>query len=198
MKFSNLRWITFSQRTVDLTTEPGLEDEEASRNEESIEVNNAESVEQAMVEKMRDSDLFKGSRVKDDDEYPLWKPDGCDLPCISLSKSCFFVIVLAVIIIHIVLFADCEAKVPALVLDCEPNIDFSRNIEAKRQYARQVPEFFEFVKKKQETSQEQSPLLMHLHNGGLWMGPEGKNVPGLELSSLDFRKVMSFLTRPSA
>ncbi|KAG2326950.1 hypothetical protein Bca4012_035868 [Brassica carinata] len=85
-----------------------------------------------------------------------------------------------------------------LVLDCEPNIDFSRNIEAKRQYARQVPEFFEFVKKKQETSQEQSPLLMHLHNGGLWMGPEGKNVPGLELSSLDFRKVMSFLTRPSA
>ncbi|WZZ59173.1 hypothetical protein YC2023_059280 [Brassica napus] len=36
-------------------------------------------------------------------------------------------------------------KVPALFLDCEPNIDFSRDIEAKRQYARQVAEFFEFV-----------------------------------------------------
>ncbi|KAG0518205.1 hypothetical protein BDA96_09G155600 [Sorghum bicolor] len=41
-------------------------------------------------------------------------------------------------------------KVPALILDCEPDIDFSRDIEAKRQYARQVAEFFEFVKKKQE------------------------------------------------
>ncbi|KAF3535736.1 hypothetical protein F2Q69_00020542 [Brassica cretica] len=93
-------------------------------------------------------------------------------------------------------------KVPALVLDCEPNIDFSRDIEAKRQYARQVAEFFEFVKKKQETSQEkgnsQSPLLMPPQKGGLWMGPEGKHVPGLELESLDFRKAMSLLTRPSA
>ncbi|CAH2066849.1 unnamed protein product [Thlaspi arvense] len=93
-------------------------------------------------------------------------------------------------------------KVPALVLDCEPNIDFSQDSEAKRQYARQVAEFFEFVKKKQETSQEksntQSPLLMPPHNGGLWMGPEGKHVPGLELPSLDFSKAMSLLTRPSA
>ncbi|CAF2139491.1 unnamed protein product [Brassica napus] len=93
-------------------------------------------------------------------------------------------------------------KVPALVLDCEPNIDFSRDIEAKRQYARQVAEFFEFVKKKQETSQEkgnsQSPLLIPPQKGGLWMGPEGKHVPGLELESLDFRKAMSLLTRPSA
>ncbi|KAF8099554.1 hypothetical protein N665_0242s0037 [Sinapis alba] len=92
-------------------------------------------------------------------------------------------------------------KVPALVLDCEPNIDFSRDIEAKRQYARQVAEFFEFVKKKQETSQEnsnsQSPLLMPPQHGGLWMGAEGKHVPGLELQSLDFRKAMSLLTRPS-
>ncbi|CAN6844665.1 unnamed protein product [Brassica oleracea] len=92
-------------------------------------------------------------------------------------------------------------RVPALVLDCEPNIDFSRDIEAKRQYARQVAEFFEFVKKKQETSQEkgnsQSPLLMPPQKGGLWMGPEGKHVPGLELQNLDFRKAMSLLTRPS-
>ncbi|OMP12208.1 ATP binding protein [Corchorus olitorius] len=27
-------------------------------------------------------------------------------------------------------------KVPALILDCEPDIDFSRDIDAKRQYAR--------------------------------------------------------------
>ena len=26
-------------------------------------------------------------------------------------------------------------QVPALVLDCEPNIDFSKDIEAKREYA---------------------------------------------------------------
>ncbi|KAH9309095.1 hypothetical protein KI387_037006, partial [Taxus chinensis] len=44
----------------------------------------------------------------------------------------------------------CIQKVPALVLDCEPNIDFSRDIEAKQEYARQVAEFFEFVKRKQE------------------------------------------------
>ncbi|KFK41618.1 hypothetical protein AALP_AA2G151700, partial [Arabis alpina] len=92
-------------------------------------------------------------------------------------------------------------KVPALVLDCEPNIDFTHDIEAKRQYARQVAEFFEFVKKKQETSQElsnnsQSPLLMPPHNGGLWMGPGGNHVPGLELPSMDIRKAMSHLSRP--
>ncbi|KAJ6798207.1 Uncharacterized protein M6B38_213975 [Iris pallida] len=42
-------------------------------------------------------------------------------------------------------------KVPALVLDCEPNIDFSKDVEAKRQYARQVAEFFEFVKERKKT-----------------------------------------------
>ncbi|KAG0448866.1 hypothetical protein HPP92_027628 [Vanilla planifolia] len=43
-----------------------------------------------------------------------------------------------------------EAMVPALVLDCEPNIDFSRDVEAKRQYARQVAGFFDFVKRKKQ------------------------------------------------
>ncbi|XP_010415927.1 PREDICTED: uncharacterized protein LOC104701868 isoform X1 [Camelina sativa] len=91
-------------------------------------------------------------------------------------------------------------KVPALVLDCEPNIDFSLDIEAKAQYARQVAEFFEFVKKKQETSTEksnnsQSPVLLPPHhNGGLWMGPEGNHVPGLPPLDL---KGMSLFTRPS-
>uniref|UniRef100_A0A1J3DLR0 Deoxycytidine kinase n=1 Tax=Noccaea caerulescens TaxID=107243 RepID=A0A1J3DLR0_NOCCA len=92
-------------------------------------------------------------------------------------------------------------KVPALVLDCEQNIDFSRDVDVKRQYARQIAEFFEFVKKKQETSPEksngQSQLLMPPNNGGLWMGPDGKHVPGLELPSLDIRKAMSLMTRPS-
>ncbi|KAG7589831.1 P-loop containing nucleoside triphosphate hydrolase [Arabidopsis suecica] len=90
-------------------------------------------------------------------------------------------------------------KVPALVLDCEPNIDFSKDTEAKKQYARQVAEFFEFVKKKQETSTEksnsQSPVLLPHQNGGLWMGPAGNHVPGLELPPLDLK---SLLTRPSA
>lgn len=90
---------------------PDLEDEGASRKEESVEENNAESAEEQAVveEKLRGCDLYKGSWVKDGDEYPLyqpgscpyvdeafdcqrngrrdsdylnwrWKPDGCDLP----------------------------------------------------------------------------------------------------------------------
>ncbi|CAH8352389.1 unnamed protein product [Eruca vesicaria subsp. sativa] len=98
---------------VDLTAKPDpeLEDEGASRRkEESVEENNAESAaEKAVVEKLRGCDLYTGSWIKDDDEYPLyqpgscpyvdeafdcqrngrrdsdylhwrWKPDGCDLP----------------------------------------------------------------------------------------------------------------------
>ncbi|KAJ6297295.1 hypothetical protein OIU78_022934 [Salix suchowensis] len=41
-------------------------------------------------------------------------------------------------------------KVPALILDCEANIDFSRDVEAKENYARQVAEFFKHVKKMKE------------------------------------------------
>ncbi|KAL3641824.1 hypothetical protein CASFOL_012639 [Castilleja foliolosa] len=66
-------------------------------------------------------------------------------------------------------------KVPALVLDCEPDIDFNRDIEAKQEYARQVAEFFEFVKSKKEDCGEedemksnQAPLLMAPHKN-LWM-----------------------------
>nr|VDD33107.1 unnamed protein product [Brassica oleracea] len=97
-------------RSVDLTEKTELEDEGGSRKEESVEDNNAESAEEkAVVEKLRGCDLYKGSWVKDGDEYPLyqpgscpyvddafdcqrngrrdsdylnwrWKPDGCDLP----------------------------------------------------------------------------------------------------------------------
>ncbi|KAK6932073.1 Deoxynucleoside kinase domain [Dillenia turbinata] len=93
-------------------------------------------------------------------------------------------------------------KVPALVLDCEPNIDFSRDIEAKEQYARQVAEFFKFVKKKKEISspsaadeaaQKGQQQVLLPHNGGLWV-PDGKHFPESALKSLDFSRAMSFFS----
>ncbi|XWS24797.1 hypothetical protein CRYUN_Cryun27aG0015500 [Craigia yunnanensis] len=93
-------------------------------------------------------------------------------------------------------------KVPALVLDCEPNIDFSRDIEAKREYARQVAEFFEFVKKKKEFSStgageqgqvSSQPRLLLPHTGGLWV-PDGKHFPDSALKSLEFRRAMSYMS----
>ncbi|KAF5731561.1 hypothetical protein HS088_TW18G00241 [Tripterygium wilfordii] len=93
-------------------------------------------------------------------------------------------------------------KVPALVLDCEPNIDFSKDIEAKREYARQVAEFFEFVKKKNEDSStpagEQHPTgierqVLLPSKGGFWV-PDGKHFPESALKSLDFRRAMSIMS----
>ncbi|XP_057468996.1 uncharacterized protein LOC130758176 [Actinidia eriantha] len=94
-------------------------------------------------------------------------------------------------------------KVPALVLDCEPNIDFGKDIEAKREYARQVAEFFEFVKKKEEDgpadkfgeaakSSQPQPQVLLPQKGGLWV-PDGKHFPESALKSLDFRRAMSFM-----
>ncbi|XP_047945814.1 uncharacterized protein LOC125223257 [Salvia hispanica] len=91
-------------------------------------------------------------------------------------------------------------KVPALVLDCEPDIDFSRDVEAKQEYARQVAEFFEFVKKKKEVSDSvigqdtrtsNQPSVLLPHNGNLWM-PGQQPFPG---SAVDFRKAMSFMPK---
>ncbi|XP_031098388.1 uncharacterized protein LOC116002398 [Ipomoea triloba] len=92
-------------------------------------------------------------------------------------------------------------KVPALVLDCEPNIDFNKDIDAKRQYARQVAEFFEFVKKKKEvnapgagedSTKSNQPEVLLPERPGLWV-PEGKfSESGLK--SLDFRRTMSFMS----
>ncbi|KAL5843485.1 hypothetical protein ACOSQ4_009443 [Xanthoceras sorbifolium] len=94
-------------------------------------------------------------------------------------------------------------KVPALVLDCEPNIDFSRDIDAKRQYASQVAEFFEFVKKKKEVQSTKSaeeggvtdnqPQVLLPHKGGFWL-PDGKHFPESALKSLDFRRAMSIMS----
>ncbi|KAI3464358.1 hypothetical protein Pfo_021021 [Paulownia fortunei] len=94
-------------------------------------------------------------------------------------------------------------KVPALVLDCEPDIDFSRDIEAKREYARQVAEFFEFVKNKKEVSasnvgedaakSNQGQVLLP-HHGNLWL-PGTQPFPDSALKSLDFRRAMSFMSQ---
>ncbi|KAG2710155.1 hypothetical protein I3760_04G012800 [Carya illinoinensis] len=92
-------------------------------------------------------------------------------------------------------------RVPALILDCEPNIDFSRDIEAKRQYARQVAEFFEFVKKKKEVPSLEAgegdtscrPQVLLPQNGELWV-PDGKHFPESALKSLDFSRAMSFMS----
>ncbi|KAL6180345.1 hypothetical protein ACLB2K_047009 [Fragaria x ananassa] len=91
-------------------------------------------------------------------------------------------------------------KVPALVLDCEPNIDFKKDVEAKRQYARQVSEFFEFVKKKQdipsakgseEGKRTSQPQIM-LPQNELW-SPDAP-FPESALKSLDFRRAMSMMS----
>ncbi|CAN6341922.1 unnamed protein product [Urochloa humidicola] len=89
-------------------------------------------------------------------------------------------------------------KVPALVLDCEPDIDFNKDIEAKRQYARQVAEFFEFVKKKKEEAPSEqagadkdrmNPQVLLPNSGRLWV-PEGNPFAGSPMN-LDFRRAMS-------
>ncbi|VFQ90565.1 unnamed protein product [Cuscuta campestris] len=92
-------------------------------------------------------------------------------------------------------------KVPALILDCEPNIDYSKDIEAKKQYARQVAEFFQFVKKKKEVTDATTPgcgeaptmpnqpQVILPHKGDLWI-PGGK-FPGTPLKSLDFKQTVA-------
>ncbi|CAL4953462.1 unnamed protein product [Urochloa decumbens] len=89
-------------------------------------------------------------------------------------------------------------KVPALVLDCEHDIDFNKDIEAKRQYAQQVAKFFEFVKKKKESSTAETidgdksmhKQIMLPQSGGLWV-PGNSPLPESALKSFDFRRTMS-------
>ncbi|EEF35547.1 ATP binding protein, putative [Ricinus communis] len=92
-------------------------------------------------------------------------------------------------------------KVPALVLDCEANIDFSRDIEAKEHYARQVAEFFKYVKSRKEVG---SPIageggfmsnrqVLLPHKGGLFL-PNKNHFPDSALKSLEFRRAMSFMS----
>ncbi|XP_047321696.1 uncharacterized protein LOC124925668 [Impatiens glandulifera] len=97
-------------------------------------------------------------------------------------------------------------QVPALVLDCEPNIDFSKDVEAKREYARQVAEFFEFVKRRNEDKEEdaegkkkssggeQAQVMLPPQKGRLWMPPDAKHFPESALNSLEFRRAMTYLS----
>lgn len=67
-------------------------------------------------------------------------------------------------------------------------------------YARQVAEFFDFVKKKKETMAAENvndrkgkdPKVLLPHESGLWI-PKGSGFPE-STQSLDFRRAMSFLS----
>lgn len=69
-----------------------------------------------------------------------------------------------------------------------------------QRYARQVAEFFEFVKKKKEASSAETgndgknrgQKIMLPREGALWI-PQGTHFPDSALS-LDFKKAMSFLS----
>ncbi|PAN27328.2 hypothetical protein PAHAL_5G073200 [Panicum hallii] len=74
-----------------------------------------------------------------------------------------------------------------------------KDIEAKRQYARQVAEFFEFVKTKKESSTAETidgdnksinKQIMLPSRGGLWV-PGNSPLPESALKSFDFRRTMS-------
>lgn len=90
-------------------------------------------------------------------------------------------------------------KVPALILDCEANIDFSRDVEAKENYARQVAEFFKHVKKMQEVPSTKGDggvnqrKVVLPREGGLLL-PNGAHFPESALKSLDFTRAMSFMS----
>ncbi|XP_065847157.1 uncharacterized protein [Euphorbia lathyris] len=92
-------------------------------------------------------------------------------------------------------------KVPALILDCEANIDFSRDTEAKEHYARQVSEFFKYVKNRKEVSPPKPGGSSLMGNRQLLLPPEGglffpndKNFPESALRSLQFRRAMSLMS----
>lgn len=93
-------------------------------------------------------------------------------------------------------------KIPALVLDCEPNLDFTKDVEAKQHYAQQVAEFFAFVKKDKEVvaprvgGGAEKDSYRHVPKPqvpGLWV-PDGNCFPELPLNSLDFTRGMSHLS----
>lgn len=90
-------------------------------------------------------------------------------------------------------------KVPALVLECDQDIDFNKDIDAKRHYARQVAEFFEFVKREKEAERPKagqeagSSQILLPQQGGLCF-PGGRPFDKSALKNLDFRRAMSYLS----
>ncbi|KAL2641258.1 hypothetical protein R1flu_008845 [Riccia fluitans] len=84
-------------------------------------------------------------------------------------------------------------KVPALILDCEPSIDFTQDIEAKAEYARQVADFFNYVqalKDGQSNAEGGSGTLVLPASNGL-LGPDGNTLKNTSLDGMDFRRHMS-------
>ncbi|CAM6117190.1 unnamed protein product [Calypogeia fissa] len=82
-------------------------------------------------------------------------------------------------------------KVPALVLDCEPSIDFTRDVEAKAEYARQVADFFEYVQGLKDSagaSADSGSLI--LPRGGL-LGPDGNLLQPNSLEGVNLRRHIS-------
>ncbi|OAE26895.1 hypothetical protein AXG93_4762s1050 [Marchantia polymorpha subsp. ruderalis] len=84
-------------------------------------------------------------------------------------------------------------KVPALILDCEPSIDFSKDIEAKAEYARQVAEFFEYVQGlKNGQLEAQSGLgSIVLPRSGVLLGPDGNVLRSSSVDGVDLRRHVS-------
>ncbi|MCO5582181.1 hypothetical protein L7F22_036071 [Adiantum nelumboides] len=92
-------------------------------------------------------------------------------------------------------------KVPALILDCEANIDFTRDLEAKAAYAKQVSEFFEYVKRSKELEPKAGSVpprdmlsrgLLLPRPNGLFM-PDGSVLNTKSLKPLDWRHQPSSL-----
>ncbi|CAN0890109.1 Deoxycytidine kinase [Linum grandiflorum] len=92
-------------------------------------------------------------------------------------------------------------KVPALVLDCEANIDLNKDTEAKEHYARQVSAFFKYVKQMKEVTptpgggapNSKARQIVLPREGGLLL-PNGKHFDESALKSLDFRRAMSLMS----
>ncbi|KAL3680755.1 hypothetical protein R1sor_023711 [Riccia sorocarpa] len=84
-------------------------------------------------------------------------------------------------------------KVPALILDCEPSIDFSRDVEAKAEYARQVADFFSYVQalKDDHSNNGGWPSSLVLPSSSGLLGPDGIILKGSPLDGMDFRRHMS-------
>ncbi|CAL1409950.1 unnamed protein product [Linum trigynum] len=86
-------------------------------------------------------------------------------------------------------------KVPALVLDCEANIDLNRDTEAKEHYARQVSAFFKYVKQMKEVSPApgdggpNARQIMLPREGGLLL-PNGKHFNESALRSLEAQRAL--------
>ncbi|CAN1293766.1 Deoxycytidine kinase [Linum perenne] len=93
-------------------------------------------------------------------------------------------------------------KVPALVLDCEANIDLNKDTEAKEHYARQVSAFFKYVKQMKEVSStpgeagvpNTKPRQIILPREGGLLLPNGKHFDESALKSLDFRRAISLMS----